>query len=244
MATSVGDPPRTRFPFGLTFAVAIAFAILIALGTWQVQRLHWKQDLLARITALEAARAQPIRAVLDRLARGADLDFTRVTVTCPGLATAAFVELYTLRGGQAGVRLISACRLDGAVYASVLVDRGYVADTVSARPPVGAGDTTPLDLVGVLRAPEPGNAFSPPNTPQRWYVRDVAGMAAALQAPRPAPLVLMAETATNPEWRGLVPAPIPADIANRHLEYALTWYGLAAALLGVYAAMLFRRRAS
>ena len=54
----------------------------------------------------------------------------------------------------------------------------------------------------------------------------------------------MAETATNPDWKGLIPAPIPADIANRHLEYALTWYGLAAALLGVYAAMLFRRRAS
>ena len=50
----------------------------------------------------------------------------------------------------------------------------------------------------------------------------------------------MAETPTNPEWAALVPAPIPAEIANRHLEYALTWYGLAAALLGVYAAMLLR----
>lgn len=233
-----------RFPIGLTLAVAIAFAILIVLGTWQVQRLHWKQDLLTRITALEAAPAQPIRPVLDRVATGADADFTRVTVTCPGVATAAFVELYTLRDGQAGVRLISACRLDGGAYGSVLIDRGYVADTVLARPPVKLQDTAPLDMVGVLRAPEPGNTFSPPNTPQRWYVRDVAGMAAALQAPRPAPLVLMAETATNPQWKGLLPAPIPADIANRHLEYALTWYGLAAALLGVYAAMLFRRRAS
>ena len=238
-----GPRPRTRFPIGLTVAVAIALAILIALGTWQVQRLHWKQGLLARIAALEAAPALPIRPVLDRLAKGADADFTRVRVICPGLATAAFVELYTLREGQAGVRLISACRIQDAAYATVLVDRGYVADTVSARPAVEAQDTTPLDLVGVLRAPEPGNTFSPPNTPQRWYVRDVAGMAATLKASRPAPLVLMAETATNPEWRALVPAPIPAEIANRHL-YALTWYGLAAALLGVDAAMLFRRRAS
>jgi surfeit locus 1 family protein len=69
-------------------------------------------------------------------------------------------------------------------------------------------------------------------------------MAAALKAPRPAPFVLMAETASNPDWQSLIPAPIPADIPNRHLEYALTWYGLAAALLGVYAAMLFRRRVS
>jgi surfeit locus 1 family protein len=90
--------------------------------------------------------------------------------------------------------------------------------------------------------PEPGNSFSPPNTPQRWYVRDVSAMAAALKAPSPAPLTLMAETSTNPQWKALTPAPIPADIANRHLEYAITWYGLAAALLGVYAALLLKRR--
>ena len=142
------------------------------------------------------------------------------------------------------MRLISACRLRDSAYGSVLVDRGYVADSISAGPPLDPTDATPLDLIGVLRAPEPGNTFSPPNTPQRWYIRDVIGMAAILQAPRPAPLVLMAETATNPEWQALIPAPIPTEIANRHLEYALTWYGLAAALLGVYAAMLFRRRAS
>ena len=116
--------------------------------------------------------------------------------------------------------------------------------SISARPAVDAADITPVELVGVLRKPEVGNRFSPPNTPGRWYTRDVTAMATVLKAPRPAPLVIMAETATNPDWKGLIPAPIPADIPNRHLEYALTWYGLAAALLGVYAAMLFRRRAS
>lgn len=237
-------PRSSRFPIGLTIAVTIAFAILIALGTWQVQRLAWKQDLLARIAALQAAPAQPLGSVLARVARGGDADFTRVKVTCPGLSKAPFVELYTLRDGQAGVRLMSVCMIDGGAYGSILVDRGYVADTISARPPVDAGDATPVELVGVLRQPEKGNRFSPPNTPGRWYTRDVTGMAATLKASRPAPLVIMAETATNPDWNGLIPAPIPADIPNRHLEYALTWYGLAAALLGVYAAMLFRRRAS
>ena len=233
---------RARFPWGLTIVVAIAFAILIGLGTWQVQRLHWKQDLLAKVAALQAAPAQPIGPVLARVATGADADFTRVRVICPGLATAAFVELYALKDGQAGVRLMSACRLDGDTYGSVLVDRGFVADTVSARPPVDPSNVAALDLVGVLRTPEPGNRFSPPNTPARWYTRDLKAMAVALGDPRPAPLVIMAETATNPQWKGLIAAPIPADIPNRHLEYALTWYGLAAALLGVYAAMLFRKR--
>lgn len=231
---------RGGFPVGLTVAVAIALAILLALGTWQVQRLKWKEGLLHRIAALRAAPAQPLDDVLAQAATGADADFTRVRVVCPGLAKAPFLELYSVRDGDAGSRLISACVLDGG--GSILVDRGFVVDTVSARPPVDAAAAAPVEVVGVLRKPELGNSFTPPNTRQRWYTRDIAAMAAALEAPRPAPLFLMAETATNPEWPALVPAPIPADIPNRHLEYALTWYGLAAALLGVYAAMLFKRR--
>ena len=78
--------PRRGFPVGLTIATAIAFAILVALGTWQVQRLHWKEGLLARIAALKAAPARPVGAVLDEVAHGGDADFTRVSATCPGLA--------------------------------------------------------------------------------------------------------------------------------------------------------------
>jgi len=236
------EPRRGGFPVGLTIATAISLAILLALGTWQLQRLHWKQDLLTRIAALQVAPAQPLGLVLDRVAKGGDADFTRVKANCPGLAAAPHLELYSVRDGQAGSRLISACRVESSRYRSILVDRGFVIDTVSARPPVDAQATAPVEVTGVLRVPEPGNSFTPPNTPQRWFTRDALAMAAALKAPDPAPLFLMAESATNPEWKALVPAPIPADIANRHLEYALTWYGLAAALLGVYAAMLFRRR--
>lgn len=237
----MASEPRRGFPVGLTIAVAIALAILVGLGTWQLQRLTWKQGVLARIAALQAAPAQAVEPVLERLPAGADADFTRVTATCPGLGSAAFLELYSVRNGQAGSRLVSACRVLSGRYGSILVDRGFVADTISARPAVVASDT-PVAITGVLRKPEPGNAFSPPNQPGRWYTRDVAAMAAALKAPQPAPLFLMAETSSNPEWRALVPAPIPTDIPNRHLEYALTWYGLAGALLGVYAAMLLRRR--
>jgi len=179
--------------------------------------------------------------VLDALPGGGDADFVRVRATCPGIATAPFVELYAIREGQAGSRLISPCRIDGRRYRSILVDRGFVGDTISARPPVVASEA-PVEVVGVLRAPEAGNRFTPPNRPDRWFTRDVAGMARVLGAERPAPVVLMAETSTNPEWKALVPAPLPAEISNRHLEYAVTWYGLAAALLGVYAAMLFKGR--
>jgi len=73
-----------------------------------------------------------------------------------------------------------------------------------------------------------------------WYSRDVAAMAKALGATRPGPLILMAETSSNPEWPALKALPLPAEIPNRHLEYALTWFGLAAALACVYAASLWK----
>ena len=226
----------------MTLATGIALLILLGLGTWQLQRLAWKRELLAKIEALQSARPRPLEPVLDAVARGEDAGFTRVQVECPGLARAPYLELYGLKDGRAGSRLISACAARAQRYRTILVDRGFVADTISARPPVDPADPTPVAVTGVLRAPEPGSSFSPPNRPGRWFTRDVAAMAAALKAPAPAPLFLMAETSSNPEWKALEPAPLPAQISNRHLEYAMTWYGLAAALLGVYAALLLKRR--
>ena len=97
-----------RFPVGLTIAVAISLAILIGLGSWQLQRLHWKEALLARVAALQAAPATSGEAALERMAAGADLDFARIRLTCPGLASAPYLELYSVREGKAGSRLISA----------------------------------------------------------------------------------------------------------------------------------------
>jgi surfeit locus 1 family protein len=232
-----------RLPVGLTIAVGISLVILCALGTWQLQRLAWKRDLMQRIAAVETAPARPAAAVLDGLADGNSAEFVRVVAECPGLGAAPYVELYALREGRAGVRLISACRTPTRAFGSVLVDRGFVADVISARPPVDPGSRAPLTVQGVLRSPDPRSAYAPADDPahRRWYSRDIPAMARALGAASPAPVMLMAETSTNPEWKALVPAPLPANISNRHLEYALTWFGLAGALIGVYAAVLWRR---
>jgi surfeit locus 1 family protein len=239
----MSSSPAERFPFGLTLATGIALAILIALGVWQLQRLAWKQDLIGRLDALAAAPAEPVDRVLGRLSAGADVNFTRVVATCPGLAEAPFVELYAMREGQAGSRLISACAVSAGGYRTLLVDRGFVIDTVSARPSVSSGAGAPLRVTGVLRAPDPASRFAPPNTPSRFFTRDPAAMAAALGVTAPAPMYLMAETVITPGFPALTAAPVPTELANRHLEYALTWFGLAAALVGVYAALLLRRRA-
>jgi len=137
-------------------------------------------------------------------------------------------------------RLISACPLESGPYGSVLVDRGFVAETISYRPPVQADDTRPRRVRGVLRRPPTGLDIGTRDDPEpaRLYTRRVETIAEALGANDPAPWFLMAETSTNAEWQGLRPMALPADIPNRHLEYALTWFGLAVVLLGVYAAML------
>ncbi|HKR87742.1 MAG TPA: SURF1 family cytochrome oxidase biogenesis protein [Phenylobacterium sp.] len=238
-------PARAGFPVGLTVAVAAALAILIGLGVWQLQRLKWKEGLLAHIAALQHAQARPIEPVLDALARGRDVDFTRVRLSCPGLGAAPFLELYGLKEGGAGWRLVSACQVASLSYRTILVDRGFVADTVAARPPVDRAAAAPVELVGVLRTPDRPSLVTPKNPAGaggRWFTRDVPAMAHALGAAQPAPIFLFAETSSNPELAALQPAPLPAEISNRHLEYALTWFGLAAALAGVYLAVLFRRR--
>ncbi len=231
---------KLRFPVGMTITVAVCMAIMIGLGVWQIQRLHWKEGVLAHVAALKNA---PAAAAGPTLAKAADLDFRRVELDCPGLATAPFVELFGVREGEAGARLISACAVQAGPYRTVLVDRGFVVGTVAARPPVDAANTAPLHVIGVLRSPEHGNWASPANDPARrkFYIRDAAVMAKVLGAPAPAPVFLLTETATNPGFPALVPAPLPEDIPNNHLQYVLTWFGLAAALAGVYAAVLWRR---
>ena len=127
-----------------------------------------------------------------------------------------------------------------AIAFVILVDRGFVQDIISSRPPEQPGDTRPVGVRGVLRAPDGPNRCAAKDDPahRRYFTRAVAPMAEKLGAGNPAPWFLMAETSSNPEWLALKPAPVPVNVTNRHLEYALTWFGLAAVLLGVYAAML------
>src|SRR5206468_3929530 len=133
----------------------------VGLGVWQLQRLKWKEGLLAHVAQLEHAKPRPLDQPLDALARGRDVEFTRVSVVCPGLARAPFLEVYDLRDGQAGVRLVSACPVAADAYRSILVDRGFIPDTAAARPAVDASDRTPVALEGVLRNAERGNFATP-----------------------------------------------------------------------------------
>lgn len=219
--------------------VGAGVAILLSLGAWQLERLRWKTGVIARVAALQAAPPEPLNVVLNRLADGRIVDFTRVVARCT-LSPAA-VHLYGLRESGPGWRQIAACPVAHARYGAVLVDLGYTRSADLAAPATEAV-TLPADapVTGVLRAPEPQPWFAGLITPRRaptsarFYTRDIAGMAQVLRAAQPAPVMLTLERPTA--GPGLTPSPLPTDIPNRHLEYALTWFGLAAALAGVWIA--------
>lgn len=234
------DPTRGRFPWGLTIASGLLLALLVYLGVWQVQRLQWKQDLIAQ-SAL-ASRAAP-EAPDVVFGAGDDPEFRKVSLICPGLAAAPFVELQTIYEGQPGVRLISACRHPG--YArTLLVDRGFVAAAVSARPPV-ARSGTPVRLTAEVReTPAPG-PMALASEGRRFFARDNAAMARALGVDGPvAPWTLFALESSNPDWPALKPSAPPAAFSNNHLGYAITWFGLALALIAFYIALLRRKLAA
>ena len=232
-------------PF-LTFAALAALAVLIGLGVWQLQRLRWKEDLVARIEALRAAPARPLGSVLAEQAAGGDVDYARVMTDCPGLDDAPFVTLYALESRVTGIRVLSACPVAEGPYDAVLVDRGFLSDADAQRlRPAASSDEAGVHraVVGVLRSPSARSFAAAPDEPKKnlWFNRDAPAMARKLGVTgQVAPIFLFLES-PPPAGFGPQPSPVPVDISNRHLGYAITWFGLAAALLGVYLAMMFKR---
>jgi surfeit locus 1 family protein len=239
---TVADSRRPRL-LSAVF-VLVGFCILIGLGVWQVQRLKWKTALLHRIDALQNAPAEPAEAVLRRIGDGLDVGYVRVEMACPDLERTPTLRLFGVVEGQPGYRYVTACPLAGAPYRSILVDRGFESID-QAKAPLPSGEALASPIVGVLRQPDPKSFVAPANRPEQnlWYWRDMPAMAKALGADAPAPVMLMLESPA-PEGGWPKPAPIPVNIPNNHLGYAITWFGLAAALAGVYLASLLRRRKS
>ncbi len=225
-------------------ATAVGVAILVGLGTWQLRRLAWKEALIARVAErmAEAPVPAPDRAAWPSL----DLDaweYRRVRldgVFDHAKEARVFVNLSEPRGPLRGPGyfLLTPLALDGG--GAVIVNRGFAPDgqTEAASRPSGR-----VSLTGVVRAPEQRNLFTPPDDAgeRLFFDRDPKAIAAALGVPEAAPFTVDAEA--QPGAGGL-PQGGETRVAfpNRHLEYALTWFGLAAALAGVGLAVLWRRR--
>src|SRR5579875_2109717 len=212
--------------------VAIGVVILCGLGAWQVQRLHWKTHLLARIAALQTAPPEPLAVVLHRIGdRGVDVDYSHVVFTCPTLEQTPYQRIYAVTDQGFGDRIVTACPLPpGEPYRSILVDRGFVAN--GDLPKLKPGSPVKGPIIGVLRQGGKATAVTPQHhAGGEWFDRDAAAIAAALNAPGPAPVFFMLQSPA-PSGFGPTPMPVPTDIPNNHLGYAITWFGLAIALIG------------
>lgn len=209
----------------LLLAAIPALGLLLALGTWQVQRLHWKNALLARIAAAEAAPAA--------LLAEPPVPFARVRVT--GRFDHAREALLGLevRGPVLGARLLTPLLRDGA--APVLVDRGWipVERGTPARP---EGEVT---VEGFVHPGDRPGLFSARDDPagRRFYTLDPPAIGAAIGLPVAPYAIVALGPPGSPDPARALPRP-----TNNHLGYAITWYGLALALAGVVAAALLRRK--
>ena len=236
-------PGRRRFRPGLwaTVCTLLALALMLGLGTWQVQRLSWKEAMIAERQGRSAA---PPIALPGDIAEPAALAFRPVRVTGRFLHDREFYLANRTYKREVGLHVVTPIVLDDG--RTLLVDRGWVPmdrRNPAARPDGQLEGTVTLE--GLVRTGGwKGSAlFRPDNEPAKnvWLWFDLPAMAAAagLAAPVTA-LYLEAGPAENP---GGLPkgGRTPIHLRNDHLQYAITWYALAVVLLAIYVIFHTRR---
>lgn len=210
--------------------VAVMLAALVALGTWQLHRLTWKEDLIARMTAQMQAPA----ADLPQMAMTDPKEWEYRTVRALGIYNSKHVFWVKPRtqDGVAGAHMLVWLQRHWG-QPPVLVNRGFVPDGERENVTIPQGKQL---IEGVVQIPYQ-SAFTPDNNPAAndWYWADIAAMADA--------------AGYDGAWPALVTLPpaegypagfaVTAQIRNNHLQYALFWFGMAVILLIVF--LLHRR---
>jgi surfeit locus 1 family protein len=223
-----------------SIAAACAFALLIGLGTWQVQRKAWKEALIATVSERFASPpvALPPAAEWARLDPARD-EFRRVRFTAE-LINDNEALVYTtgssLHGGDAepGYWVFTPARAGDRI---VMVNRGFIPEGRKDPGTRPQGQVVgPVDIVGVMRWPEQPGPFTPAADPAKnlWFARDSAAIAQAKGLASVAPFYVEQESPPPPGGLPRAGALQPT-FPNNHLGYAITWYGLALVLAGSFA---------
>ncbi len=216
-----------RTLFLLIFGVA-GLGVLLSLGIWQVQRLAWKQDVLAEIES--RISADPV-ALPAQVSEASD-KYLPVTISGEMRPEEIHV-LVSVKQVGAGYRIIQSFSTDDRI---ILVDRGFVPTTAKQAERL----TGPMTVTGNLHWPDEIDSYTPePDIDDNiWFARNVPNLAAALGAE---PILLIARSETDP---GITPMPVDTvGIPNDHLQYAITWFGLALVWAAMTGYFLWRSRA-
>ncbi len=231
-----------RSSLGMGAFTLIVICVLIALGIWQLQRRVEKHALIAALTDRLNAAPVPLPPTDQWPSLNpAHDEFRRVTVTATFRA-ASEAKVYTsgsaLRPDVKTLGNFVFAPASVSEGATIVVDRGFVPDGANAA------DVShePLTLTGYLRFPEkPGWITPVPDVNKRvWYARDHLDMAKVLAWGPVAPFYIDLE-APAPSFGLPKPGPLEVHLRDEHLQYAITWFGLAAAVAIAFATWLHGR---
>ncbi|WP_420566651.1 SURF1 family protein [Thalassovita sp.] len=207
----------------------IGAGILLWLGFWQLDRMVWKEGVLAQIEA----RINDTPVAIPDQPDPKDDRFLPVTATGTILPPTIRV-LVSQKSKGAGYRLINAMDLDGRV---ILVDRGYVQlEALPSEPPFEN-----VTVTGNLHWPDERDFFTPENdlTANIWFAREVDVLAQALNTD---PILVIArETSYDDAPVSAMPVG-PEGIPNNHFGYAVQWFGLAAVWTAMLGLFIWRQR--
>ena len=217
----------------LTVAAGLLFAFLVWLGVWQLERLQWKLALIAEVNGHMAAPPLSLDEAMRLGAEGAQYHHVRLAGRFDN-AKESFV-IATDADGAPVFHVLVPFETASGIF---LIDRGRIPQTLkdpaTRRAGLIDGQT---ELTGVWRIPDPANYFTPPPDLKArvWYSRDLAAIAAHDGLTLAEPVVIEADAKPNPGgWP--VGGETRVEFRNQHLQYAITWFALAAGLLGVYLA--------
>lgn len=225
--------------------VLIALAILLSLGTWQMQRLHWKEGLLAAIAERHAAPPVDLAAIEAMAKTGEDIDYRTVRVS--GIyRNNKERHFFATYEGRTGYYVYTPLELaDGRV---LLVNRGFVSferkEPEMRKEGQLTGEQTVTGLARVKLAAKPSWVVPDNDVAKNifyWKDLDVMASSVGLDPARAVQFFVDADATPNP---GGMPigGVTQFDLPNNHLQYAVTWYGLAAALVAVSGVFIFRRK--
>lgn len=238
-------PFRWKLPLAGLLALA-AFAVLIGLGLWQVERLQWKEGLIRQISERIAAAPKPLAEIEEMYRTTGDVDYVPVTATGTFLHDGERHFLATWKG-ESGFYVYTPLQLQDRRI--LFVNRGFVPYAMKDAAKRRMGQVAGLVTVnGLARNALPGKPSSlvPDNDPDGnvFYWKDRNGMARSARLPASVvilPVFIDADGTPNPG--GLpVGGVTMVDMPNNHLQYAVTWFGLAAALAGVAVTFALRAR--
>ncbi len=211
--------------FSFILASTLGIAVLCGLGVWQLQRLAWKEALLAEIAARAETRPTTLAAALAAHDSADDIEFAKVAVSGAYLPAETKFMIQTFDAGP-GWHVVTPFRSSDGIV--VLIDRGIVPEAMRATVATPEG---PVELLGVVRRHVAGRGpFTPDNNDAAniWYWWDVPAMLAFSDIPadlKVAPFVLQLLPVEGDTTFPRSQRP-DADLRNNHLQYAITWFAL------------------